>query len=206
MQYLNSDCAALVFYLPLSQKQGWGLCLELLIPLFNSPLGCWVPAGLMCFLHLIPWSRCFLYTMCVLEEPSTTSEVSSDSTARLIPGCWPWQDGGECVNEAQGEVVGTLFKQNVKNGSEGLHGWGFWRQQQNLAAVLRQFLFLWSSSSAQGGLLWCVVQFIAPSSRISGFSSATKSLGLRGLFEETIPNWHLRTCWLSSCNLFCHSC
>lgn len=43
----------------------------------------------------------------------------------------------------------------------------FQDRRQNLAAVLRQFLFLWSSSSAQGGLLWCVVQFITPSSLVS---------------------------------------
>lgn len=37
VQCLDSDCAALLFYLPLSQKQGWGLYLELLIPLLWDP-------------------------------------------------------------------------------------------------------------------------------------------------------------------------
>lgn len=95
VQYLNSDCAALLFYLPWSQKQGWGVCLELLIPFLKSPLGSWVPAGLMCFLHLIPWSRCFLYTVCVLQELITTSEVSpnqhckADSRLLAMTG-WRW--------------------------------------------------------------------------------------------------------------------
>lgn len=32
--------------------------------------------------------------------------------------------------------------------------------------MLRQFLFLLSSSSAQGGLLWSVVQFVKPNSLV----------------------------------------
>lgn len=70
-------------------------------------------------------------------------------------------EGSELMT-AQSEAVGTLFKHNVTNTGE-----VFQDRRQNLAAVLRQFLFLWSSSSAQGGLLWCVVQFITPSSLVS---------------------------------------
>jgi len=32
--------------------------------------------------------------------------------------------------------------------------------------MLRQFLFLLSRSSAQGGLLWCAIQFVKPNSLV----------------------------------------
>lgn len=111
VQYLNSDWAALLIYLLLSQKQGWGLCLQLLIPLIKSPLGSWVPAGLMYLFHIISWSWCFLYTVGVSWK-SQVPQVKCllTSTARLILGSWPWQHEGECVNDSTGWSSWDLVK------------------------------------------------------------------------------------------------